>query len=146
MKALTLTQPWATLVAIGAKRIETRSWKTNYTGLLAIHASKNFPLSARNLCNEDPFRSALLVRNADPAKHTGMIIATCVLVNVIPTVCAYANDAERSFGDFTPGRYAWILEDVRPLSDPIHARGSLGLWEWIPSNDSTWFIDRNIWK
>ncbi len=39
MKALTVWQPWATLVAIGAKRIETRSWSTSYRGPLAIHAA-----------------------------------------------------------------------------------------------------------
>ena len=39
MKVLTLTQPWATLVAIGAKRIETRSWATKYRGPLLIHAA-----------------------------------------------------------------------------------------------------------
>ena len=39
MKVITLTQPWATLVAIGAKRIETRSWPTRYRGPLAIHAA-----------------------------------------------------------------------------------------------------------
>ena len=43
MKAITLTQPWATLVAIGAKRIETRSWRTFYRGPLAIHAGKTLP-------------------------------------------------------------------------------------------------------
>lgn len=41
IKALTLYQPWATLIAIGAKKIETRSWDTKYRGPLAIHASKN---------------------------------------------------------------------------------------------------------
>lgn len=41
MKAITLMQPWATLVAIGAKRLETRSWSTNYRGPLAIHAGAN---------------------------------------------------------------------------------------------------------
>ncbi len=40
MKAITLWQPWATLVAIGAKRFETRSWSTHYRGPLAIHAAK----------------------------------------------------------------------------------------------------------
>lgn len=40
MKALSLTQPWASLVAVGAKRIETRSWRTSYRGPLAIHAAK----------------------------------------------------------------------------------------------------------
>lgn len=60
IKALTLYQPWATLVAIGAKRIETRSWWTAYRGLLAIHASKTFGATNRALCHQEPFRSALL--------------------------------------------------------------------------------------
>lgn len=40
MKALTLCQPWASLIAWGEKQYETRSWSTDYRGLLAIHASK----------------------------------------------------------------------------------------------------------
>lgn len=40
MKAITITEPWATLVAIGAKQIETRSWPTSYRGPIAIHAAK----------------------------------------------------------------------------------------------------------
>ena len=40
IKALTLWQPWASLIAWGEKQYETRSWSTEYRGLLAIHASK----------------------------------------------------------------------------------------------------------
>lgn len=40
MWALTLRQPWASLVAIGVKQVETRSWTTAYRGPLAIHSSK----------------------------------------------------------------------------------------------------------
>ena len=40
MKLISLWEPWATLMALGAKKVETRSWDTNYRGLLAIHASK----------------------------------------------------------------------------------------------------------
>lgn len=40
MKALTLIQPWATLIMLGEKQIETRSWNTKYRGKLAIHAGK----------------------------------------------------------------------------------------------------------
>jgi hypothetical protein len=39
MKALTLWQPWASLLACGAKKYETRSWATSYRGLIAIHAA-----------------------------------------------------------------------------------------------------------
>jgi hypothetical protein len=40
MKALSLWQPWASAMAVGAKTIETRSWGTSYRGPLAIHAAK----------------------------------------------------------------------------------------------------------
>jgi hypothetical protein len=53
MKTLTLTQPWATLVSLGAKTFETRSWKTDYSGPLAIHAAKGFPGWAKDLCSID---------------------------------------------------------------------------------------------
>lgn len=43
IRGLTLTQPWATLVALGEKHYETRSWDTGYRGLVAIHAAKKFP-------------------------------------------------------------------------------------------------------
>ena len=38
IKLISLWEPWATLMAIGAKRIETRSWRTPYRGWLAIQA------------------------------------------------------------------------------------------------------------
>ena len=40
MRALSLYQPWASLIVYGHKRIETRSWSTTYRGTLLIHASK----------------------------------------------------------------------------------------------------------
>ena len=59
MKALTLTQPWATLVAVGENSIETRSWGTSYRGPLAIHSAKGFPRDARELCRMSPYRGVL---------------------------------------------------------------------------------------
>ena len=59
MKALSITQPWATLIAIGAKTIETRSWSTLYRGDLAIHAAKGFPRYARETLFEEAFRVPL---------------------------------------------------------------------------------------
>lgn len=49
MRAITLTQPWSSLVARGQKKIETRSWQTSYRGPLAIHAAKGFPGYAKRL-------------------------------------------------------------------------------------------------
>ncbi|KXG09931.1 hypothetical protein AT864_01491 [Anoxybacillus sp. P3H1B] len=46
MKAITIKQPWATLIALGEKKFETRSWKTNYRGKIAIHAGKTIDYEA----------------------------------------------------------------------------------------------------
>lgn len=167
MKALTLLQPWATLVAIGAKKIETRSWSTSYRGPLAIHASKGFPKDAQHLCFQEPFRSHLgeYVNLGEPyfGNHKfslGCVVATCELINVVqidndaqwvnpikqspvfkrPIDLAYKRipprerSAEFVFGDYTPGRYAWILANVQSLPNPIPAKGRLGLWEWEGPN------------
>lgn len=152
MKAITLTQPWATLVAIGAKKIETRSWATSYSGPLAIHAAKGLgPIGGkrglRNLCESEPFCSVLLAHGIDWMNlPLGAVVATCNLVDFVRfqrdsrwfTVQRASGvlgswqltDQERAFGDYTPGRLGWLLADIRRLSDPIPARGALGLWEW----------------
>jgi hypothetical protein len=143
LKALTLTQPWASLVAMGAKRIETRGWRTAYRGTMAIHAAKGFPKSAKDLCNEPEFACQL----GPSPLPLGMVIATCRLISCIPTRelqenrvievdylagCDdfYLDDRERRFGDYSPGRWAWLLADITPLQAPIAARGALTLWNW----------------
>lgn len=132
MKAITLTQPWATLVAIGAKRIETRSWRTDYQGSLAIHAAATFPRRARELCEVEPFKSALapLGVRFEPANYLGVVVAICDLENVFGVSVVNPGEPERSFGDYSPGRWAWMLTNVKPLAVPIQAKGALGLWEW----------------
>lgn len=160
MKALTLTQPWATLVAIGAKKIETRSWSTQYRGPLAIHAAKLFPKSARELYKTEPFESTLMlyIRMYKASRlnlfhfvlPVGCMIATCELVAIfmiekrhrlLPTFSQPLYlppvEPELSFGDYTPGRYAWILGNIKPLSEPIPVKGKLGLWEWVEEKGAT---------
>lgn len=152
MKALSLMQPWATLIAIGAKRIETRSWSTNYRGPLAIHASKRFPKGARSFTT-DPIVYETVRRltagrpQSFPAYPLGSIVATCRLVSCKRIVEAMSPECfpgdwelrgvmvpppepEKSFGVYFSGRYGWALEDIVALPDPIPVRGALGLWEW----------------
>ena len=135
MKAITLTQPWATLVAIGAKQIETRSWNTTYRGLLAIHAAKGFPRDAQHICLRVPFRDCL--GNYGPHNlPLGAIVATCELVKVIRITPfhehALPQEPEYSFGNYSTGRYMWFLENIKALEEPKFAKGALSLWEWIP--------------
>ncbi len=134
MKALSLTQPWATLVALGAKRYETRGWRTGYRGALAIHATKEFPRWARWHCFEEPFATVLRTHlggdDPDTLQHFGVIVAVARLVDIVRTTEVYEDldKQERAFGDYTPGRYAWRLEDVRGLAEPIPCRGMQGVW------------------
>lgn len=153
MKALTLTQPWATLVAIGAKRIETRSWATSYRGPLAIHAGKGLgPVGGMaGLIHQysfSPFWDVLLSNGYPPEKMPrGAVIATCRLVGCPPTPTTHPkiqtgwtdeetgeqwdlDPQERAFGDYSPGRFAWLLSDIKMLPEPIPAKGALSLWEW----------------
>lgn len=137
MKGLSLTQPWASLVAIGAKRIETRSWSTSYRGDVLIHAAKKFPADARCLCPVEPFVDALGMA----ILHTGQVLAVARLVECFAfDARTAAKIARRSylgllpahevdFGDYSAGRFGFVFEDVRPLSAPIAWRGALGLWD-----------------
>ena len=82
----------------------------------------------------------------------GAVVATCTLVDVVPIVAVvhgiqawtdgrlvwvrgWLEDDrdltdQRPYGDFSPGRYAWLLADIKPLDEPIPAKGRQGLWEW----------------
>jgi hypothetical protein len=59
MKCFTVHQPWATLLALGEKHFETRSWQTHYTGPVAIHAGRTFNPDVIRLCRDQPFKDAL---------------------------------------------------------------------------------------
>ncbi len=156
MKALSLTQPWASLIAAGAKKIETRPWTTTYRGPLAIHASKGFPGTAKRFCEARVVRRALgwpLHDELDELRFpkefrkyvdslpTGAVIATCNLVGyrkIVAEIYGFGGQMteppppECYFGDYTPGRFGWILEDIKVLPEPIPAKGALSLWEWDP--------------
>lgn len=128
-RALSLTQPWATLVVTGAKRVETRSWKTPYRGWLGIHAAKGFPRWARELCGEEPFRSALHGLGPDDLAR-GALIGGVRLLDCVPTggvELIGISDRERAFGDYGEGRYGWLLCDPR-VFEPRPMRGALGVW------------------
>lgn len=135
MKALTLTQPWASLIAISAKKIETRSWSTSYRGPLAIHAAKGFPRDAQDFSR--CIRLGVLF-GPHYEYPRGMVVATCRLVACVRTEDLLSKspytpdmtDQEQMFGNYDPGRWGWMLADIKPC-DPIPAKGALSLWEWM---------------
>lgn len=138
-----MTQPWASLVAIGENSIETRSWGTRHRGPLVIHAAKGFPRDARQLCSARPYREVLARHGYADASDlpVGAIIAVAELMDVMRFTRSSLREVrararagelpphEADFGDFSPGRYGWVLGDIRALSQPVPVRGMLGVWE-----------------
>ena len=131
--AISLYNPWAYLAAIAAKKYETRSWLTNYRGMIAIHATIISPEWATMLCEQSPFNEVLAEAGITSWRELprGVLLATGRLVGCVRTdnIAAHISAHERAFGDWTPGRYAWELADMQLLPEPIPARGRQGLWD-----------------
>lgn len=142
MKALTIWQPWASLLACGAKKFETRPWATSYRGPIAIHAAKK---DISDVLRTLPAPLANKMKKAIGTEWkdlpTGAVIATAELVNVwsiayhpgtyLPRLGDdFVSENERAFGDWTAGRYAWELANVKILPALIPAKGKQGLWNW----------------
>lgn len=134
MKAISLWQLWATLVALGVKQFETRSWPTNYRGPLAIHAAKR--PAVKSELNVDVLNE---IENAGFDRLSDLPYG-CIVCTVRLAECQATEEAtaslffhvfEYSFGDYTPGRFAWRLDNVQPVAN-VPARGSQGFWEWQP--------------
>jgi hypothetical protein len=180
MKALSLWQPWASLIPLGVKTIETRSWSTSYRGPLLICSAKR-SLRRTGWPGPDPVvgsdsdgwqigdaigEGGLINPRSLPL---GAAVALADLVDCVPiygigdavakgvdhylTECNHDGDLpqqqgglwligtglpnlgrptrvedQRPYGDFTPGRYGWLLDNIRPLREPIPVKGRQGLW------------------
>lgn len=132
MKAISLLQPWASLVVMGLKTIETRSWSTAYRGEILIHASTG--KSGAGVAGEAPLSRLIPDFKGLPF---GAIIGQAVLTDVVrvehlPLPEARINQLsleQYAFGQ-NAGRFAWMLEEVQPFERPIFVKGTLGLWEY----------------
>ncbi len=153
MKAISLWQPWASLMEVGAKTIETRGWKTQYTGDLLICSTKS-GLKKREfekLLMKWEFQEGLS-KSYGRRDNYGLIInwpgveiedlplgiALCVVKlegciktdklisdNCVPT--RYDYSLEKEFGDYSSGRFAWITTNLRPIK-PFPVVGQQGLF------------------
>ena len=154
MKAVTLHQPWASLVRDGHKTIETRSWPAPKALLgqrIAIHAGKR-PIDVDDWPDElyDEICEIYPDWIDGPRERfpLGVIVATAVLARAAqvvhleddfePPIAYFALGSPPKFvrtdefGDFSEGRWLWMLRDIEPFEPPVPARGSQGLWEWEP--------------
>jgi hypothetical protein len=142
MRVITIWQPYATLLAIQAKKHETRSWYTSYRGPIAIHASVKWD---KSLAEAFIKSSELLVEHdwtPDPllaeigamkmGDTLGKILAVGRLNDCVPADLPETfGTIDRELGLFGPGRWAWRISDMR-LVKPLAIRGQLGLWSLPP--------------
>lgn len=127
MKVISIKEPFATLIMNGNKKIETRSWKTNYRGELYIHAS------GKSLAKEFLDDNIIdLIKDMD--MNFGNIICKVNLVDCIYMDEEFIekikkNKIEYICGLYEVGRYAWIFDNIE-LIYPIPAKGKLNIWNY----------------
>jgi hypothetical protein len=102
MKAISIKQPWANLIASGQKTIETREWSTSYRGQLLLVSSK--------------------IPKIEPA---GCAVALADLVD-----CRRMTEADEDAAKCSiyPNAFAWVLQNIRAI-EPFPVKGRLGLYE-----------------
>lgn len=130
--AITIYQPWASLIAYSFKEFETRHWlpPTKYIGqLIAIHAGKQWG------DREQRWHKAymqMFPEIGDLPVPLGCVVAMCRLVEVVPSelLVGTVNPREKAMGNFEPGRYGWRLEVVKRAEPPIKTAGKQGIWLW----------------
>lgn len=143
MYAFSTWQPYASLLAVGAKRFETRGWPAPahlFGERIAIQAAKN--VQALGAITHEPFASALVEAYqdgrlvlVDDKLPLGAIVATATLRRVITMTESWIEDLRRRderealFGAYAVGRYAWEHVDVVPLRRPVPFRGRQKLFE-----------------
>ncbi|WP_375220561.1 2-oxoglutarate dehydrogenase E1 [Psychrobacillus sp. PGGUH221] len=134
-----MIQPWATLFILNEAQYETRTWKTNYRGSLAIHTSKKIDNS---VCNNENIQCLLSKHGFNKENlPKGMIIGVCNLINCLKVTedaqgCVVLEDGrivsgnDYLLGDFRVGNYVWEVSNKEMLINFIPAKGKLGLWEY----------------
>jgi len=115
MKALTVKQPWASLIMGGHKRVENRTWRTHYRGPLVIHAGAAVDRASMHLADR---------YEIDTPKRVFLGVVDLYDCHRMPDLdwC----DCDQRWAD--PHAWHWCLRNVRPFAEPEPGKGLLGLW------------------
>jgi hypothetical protein len=148
MKVISLIQPWASLLVLGIKKIETRSWDTKHRGDILIHASKKKSkaylhveetlrqwwgqdLNKLPAYDELPFGAIIGKAHLAKTIQFGRDEPTDTLDELYQSLTApRQQNIEISLGNFEPGRWGWVMEYPQEIVEPIAINGSLGIWNY----------------
>ena len=112
MRAITIQQPWASLIMAGIKDVENRSWSTPHRGPLAIHAGKLIDQVGMRE-HGDRFHDYPL----------GVVLGAVELVDV-------RRDSSSPWA--IKGCWHWMVDRPKPATNLVTARGRLRLWDYQP--------------
>lgn len=145
MRAITLWQPWATFMALGLKRNETRGWSTHHRGALAIHASSRLTGRVGSVTKFDAGDYSVpiyaeRIRDGIRLHRGGTVPIDCpfgAVLAIVSLIDVKSTDSselapeplEAALGDYSPGRFAWQTGSLDVLA-PIPVRGGQRLWNW----------------
>ena len=123
MKALTIKQPWASLIVNGIKEYEFRSWKTKYRGKIYIHAGLSTNKSYLKYYEKYnlEYLNGAIIGEAE--------ITDCILIEEKFSK-ELNNKNSLVYGNNHNGEYAWKLINVKKYDEPIYIKGKLGLWNY----------------
>ena len=126
MKALTIKQPWATLIMQGDKRFEFRSWKTNFRGDVLIHAGKGLDKEA----------VVRLKKYLPDELPMGKILGKVTITDCVPMSDEFAKMLSKENSDIYTSHsfsnnYGFQIENVEVFDTPIDAKGQLGFWNIV---------------
>ena len=121
MKAISLWQPFASAIALGLKRFETRHWETKYRGEIVIHAAKKWTPELRVIAERGGLGSFELPR--------GQVVAIVNICAIFRTegIRHVIDPIETLYGDYSDNRFAWSLCDIRSIK-PFPFKGGQGMF------------------
>lgn len=144
MKAITIKQPWASLIVHGTKAIENRTWRTNFRGRILIHSAQSIDISRSPLLSREQFKA--VGGKEEYQKHyfgnCGCIIGSVEIVGCVvnhPSIWAEKTDGypvgmnPRAYKDITGTRvvYNWVLANPIFYEKPIeNVKGKLSFWDY----------------
>lgn len=132
MKAFTVYQPYAFAIVAGLKHYETRPRRTNIRGRVAVHAGRLDTVQATKRLSDRAFWGLMEAVGGKTELHRGAIVGTVEIVDCVPVenLVDSLDERERALGDYSLGRFAWVLENPVMFDEPFPARGKQGWWSW----------------
>lgn len=145
MKAISLWQPWASAMAVGSKRIETRHWAPPASAMnrmFAIHAAKRWTADEKEWSLDLQNHGVEIGFTVFDDPPLGAIVAVGWLRESISTLDALPRiqagefgPYEKILGNYDAGRFAWVFEDIEALPTPIPYRGAQGIFTLDDATD-----------